>query len=132
MTTRNNLTALESVALSEGAITTWVGAYVTAWKTNSRDDIAALFTEDAEYHESPYTTEWLGREAIIAGWQGRWEWQAGGWEFEWTIESVDGVTVVIVGVGHYARLGNFENRWTVTFDESGRCVRFEMINNEIS
>ena len=114
------------------SITRWVEDYVTAWKSNDRADVETLFTDDAEYHESPFDTQWIGRDAIVEGWRSRWEWQSGGWEFEWSITAIDGWDVVITGIGRYAELGDFDNLWTVTFDESGRCSRFVMVNTERS
>jgi len=116
--------------LSTESITNWVDGYLRAWHSNERDDIAALFTEHAEYHEAPFDTAWVGRDAIIEGWRSRWDWQQGGWTFDWSITSVSGSTAVITGVGHYTELGEFDNVWTVTFDESGRSTRFEMLNTE--
>ena len=114
------------------SITRWVEDYVTAWKSNDRADVETLFTDDAEYHESPFDTQWIGRDAIVEGWRSRWEWQSGGWEFEWSITAIDGWNVVITGIGRYAELGVFDNVWTVTFEESGRCSRFVMVNTERS
>jgi hypothetical protein len=114
------------------SVTRWVEGYVTAWTSNARADIEVLFTEDADYHESPYETRWIGRDAIVEGWRSRWDWQSGGWEFEWSITAIDGWDVVITGIGRYAKLGDFDNVWTVTFDESGRCCRFVMVNTERS
>ncbi|WP_369138764.1 nuclear transport factor 2 family protein [Modestobacter versicolor] len=114
------------------SITRWVEAYVTAWKSNDPGDIEVLFTDDAEYHESPFDTQWIGRDAIVEGWRSRWDWQSGGWEFEWSITAIDGWDVVITGIGRYAELGDFDNLWTVTFEESGRCSRFVMVNTERS
>ena len=118
--------------LTAESVTAWVHGYLHAWTTNASADIAVLFTDDAEYHESPYDTHWIGRDAIVDGWRGRWNWQQGGWHLDWTIASVDGATAVVTGVGHYTELGDFDNVWTVTFDESGRCSRFEMLNTERS
>jgi ketosteroid isomerase-like protein len=123
MTNNSSLPTTETV-------TAWVEGYLTAWKSNSTADIAALFTEDAEYHEAPFDTAWIGRDAIVEGWQGRWDWQKGGWDFDWSITSVTGSVVVITGVGHYTKLGDFDNVWTVTFDASGRSSRFDMLNTE--
>jgi SnoaL-like domain len=110
------------------SISQWVNDYLHAWETNASTDITALFTEDAEYSESPYETEWIGRDDIVDGWRGRWDWQQGGWTFEWSIRSIDGATVVLTGIGHYKELGDFDNVWTVTFDGTGRCSRFVMVN----
>jgi len=118
--------------LTTETITTWVEGYIHAWETNSAADIAALFTEDAEYHESPYETEWIGRDEIVDGWRSRWDWQKGGWSFEWSIESINALTAVVTGIGHYKKLGDFDNHWTLTFDASGTCSRFVMVNTERS
>ena len=76
-------------------VTAWVDRYLTAWKTNDPVDIAGLFTEDGEYHEGPYETDWIGRDEIVAGWRSRWDWQQGGWSFDWQIASIDGDTAEI-------------------------------------
>lgn len=110
--------------------TEWIEAYVRAWASNDPQDISALFGETAEYHESPFETHWIGREDIVAGWLSRWQWQLGGWTFDWTIASANESRVVVTGVGHYAELGDFDNVWTVTFDDDGLCTRFEMTNTE--
>lgn len=91
---------------------------------------AGLFSEDAEYHESPYKTDWVGRAEIVAGWQSRWDWQQGGWDFEWRLVSIDGPTAVVTGLGRYAKLGDFDNHWTVRFRSPELCESFTMINTE--
>lgn len=109
----------------------WVTSYVKAWKTSNPKEIAALFTKDAEYHEWPYETSWVGRDAIVEGWQGRDPWQEGGWTFEWSILAINGDTAAIEGTGVYTKLGTFANLWTVTFDKAGKCRVFRMWNNEV-
>ena len=128
--TTTNTTAAPIASVTPEAITAWVEKYLHAWETNVTADIEALFTEDAEYHENPFSTEWIGRNEIVEGWQSRWDWQQGGWTFEWNTAKVEGLTVTIVGIGHYAKLGDFDNQWTVTFDSTGRSSRFEMVNTE--
>ena len=118
--------------VTTAALTEWVEGYLRAWRSNARTDITALFSDNAEYHETPYDTEWVGLEEIVDGWQGRWDWQAGGWDFEWAIARTEGRSAVIMGIGHYTKLGDFDNVWTLTFDESGLCTRFEMVNTERS
>lgn len=113
-------------------VESWINAYVHAWQTCARKDIEKLFAEDAQYHEWPYETDWIGRDEIVRGWIRRKPWQKGGWEFEWKILMITGDTAAIGGVGTYRELGTFENLWTVTYDVSGRCVMFRMWNNEIA
>lgn len=114
----------------------WVRNYVAAWRSNDPEDIAALFSPDAEYHETPYETHWIGRDAIVAGWRGRWDWQQGGWNFEWSVTSrtpARGRTksALATGTGHYTELGNFSNEWTLEFEPDGRCRRFGMVNEQL-
>lgn len=115
---------------TEQRVRTWVDKYVKAWTTADPKDITALFTKDAEYHEQPYETDWIGRDAIVEGWLGRQQWQEGGWAFEWDILMVTGDTAAIRGTGVYTKLGTFENLWVVTFAPNGRCAVFRMWNNE--
>jgi len=109
----------------------WVDSYVHAWTTADAEDIKALFTEDAEYHELPYETSWVGRDAIVEGWLGRQPWQEGGWTFEASVLMVTGDTAAVQGTGVYKELGTFENLWVVTLDAHGTCTEFRMWNNEV-
>jgi SnoaL-like domain len=108
----------------------WVEAYILAWATNALKDIKVLFTADAEYHEWPYETDWVGRDAIVRGWLDREQWQQGGWRFDWSILMVNGDTAAIGGTGVYKELGTFTNLWTVTLDQRGKCTMFRMWNNQ--
>ncbi|GAA2683081.1 nuclear transport factor 2 family protein [Streptomyces lunalinharesii] len=117
--------------VSEQQVRDWVEGYVRAWATNSRKDIAALFTPHAEYHEWPYETDWVGREEIVDGWLDRAPWQEGGWVFAWSVLTVNGDTAAIEGTGRYEELGTCANLWTVTFDENATCTMFRMWNNQV-
>jgi len=112
-------------------VAAWVDRYLTAWTSAAPKDIKALFTPDAEYHERPYETEWIGREAIVEGWLSRQTWQEGGWTFEHEILMITGDTAAIRGTGVYKELGTFENLWVVTLDAKGKCSTFRMWNNQV-
>ena len=120
----------EHANLSAADVTDWVQRYEQAWRTNDAADIASLFTEDGEYHETPYETHWIGRDDIVAGWQNRWDWQQGGWRFEWRLVGIVDGTATVHGTGYYTELGTFDNVWTLALDASGRCSRFDMVNTE--
>jgi nuclear transport factor 2 (NTF2) superfamily protein len=109
----------------------WIDAYVRAWTSADPVDIAALFTEEAEYHERPYETDWIGRDEIVAGWLSRQQWQEGGWAFVRDILMVTGDTAAVRGKGIYTELGTFENLWVLTLDDDGVCTEFRMWNNEV-
>lgn len=123
-------TTTNTPAITVETVTAWVDRYLTAWRTNDPQDIAGLFTGDGEYHEGPYETHWIGRDEIVAGWRSRWDWQQGGWSFDWQIVSMDGATAVITGVGRYTKLGNYDNQWSVTFRTPDQCENFTMVNTE--
>jgi hypothetical protein len=112
-------------------VTAWMDAYVYAWTTGARDDIEALFTRHAEYHELPYETSWVGRDRILAGWRSRQKWQEGGWTFDWKILMVTGNVAAVQGRGVYKELETFDNLWVVTVDTDGRCSAFRMWNTEV-
>ena len=86
-------------AVTEQQVQAWVERYVHAWRTEAEADIGALFTEDAEYHEWPYETSWVGRENIVRGWLERKDWQEGGWDFDWSVLMVNGDTAAVGGPG---------------------------------
>jgi hypothetical protein len=117
--------------LTKKNVDTWVAKYLTAWTTCAPADIEALFTADAEQHERPYETDWIGRDEIVEGWQSRAQWQEGGWSFDWDLLKIAGDTFVLSGTGTYTELGTFDNLWVVTLDDDGRCSEFRMWNNEI-
>ncbi|MDQ1529517.1 MAG: hypothetical protein QOE85_1405 [Actinomycetota bacterium] len=116
---------------SPAEVQAWIENYVLAWTSAERADIEALFTVDAEYHERPYETDWVGRDEIVEGWLSRQDWQEGGWAFTSSILMITGDTAAVRGTGIYDRLGTFENLWVVTFDADGVCTDFRMWNNEI-
>src|SRR6266487_1943299 len=74
----------------------WLDGYRRAWASDDREQIAALFTEDATYLTSPYAKPWAGRDEIVE------EWIKGGdsgakWHFEHEIVAVEGDTAAVRG-----------------------------------
>ena len=47
----------------------WLAAYGRAWETRNPDAAAALFAEDAAYHETPFAGPATGRTAIHHYWE---------------------------------------------------------------
>ena len=129
ITNSGSSTAPDS-AITRATVSAWVERYLGAWRSNDPADIGGLFSADGEYHEAPYDTDWIGREEIVAGWRSRWDWQQGGWTFDWHLVSLDGATAVISGVGRYTELGEFDNLWTVVFRTPEVCEDFRMLNTE--
>jgi uncharacterized protein (TIGR02246 family) len=53
------------------AVTAWVANYRKAWESNTAEDIAALFAEDASYFPEPFAKPWVGREKLDISGQAR-------------------------------------------------------------
>lgn len=110
--------------LTEEHFRNWLEKYKAAWETESPQNAAELFVEDAEYYETPFDESSIGREKIVEYWNAVPEGQADikfGYEIintygntgycKWNasfIRKASGMKVMLDGI--------FE----VTFDESGR------------
>lgn len=55
--------------MTEQDVQTWLDHYGTAWVDGDPQLVAALFTEDAQYRETPFDTPMAGRGDIIRYWQ---------------------------------------------------------------
>lgn len=102
----------------------WIDAYVAAWRSNDRDEIAGLFTTDAAYYTAPYREPWRGHDGIVNGWLDRKDIQ-GTWSFRYEVLGVDGATAFVRGwTGYRPPLPNYANLWVITFDRDGRASEF--------
>lgn len=54
--------------LDEAALERWLDGYEAAWEMRDASSAAALFSEDAEYYETPFAEPFVGREGIGAYW----------------------------------------------------------------
>jgi ketosteroid isomerase-like protein len=110
-------------------VTRWVEAYQAAWISNDRDDVAALFTDDAVYEFRPNDTEPArGRDAIVDTWIAEQDGPET-WTFEFTVLGVlgggEGSTAVVQGVTEYLDdRPTYENLWLITLDDEGRASAF--------
>lgn len=55
--------------LSEEAFKEWLEAYKKAWESRKPESVLELFTEDAEYFETPFGTPSTGKDKILEYWQ---------------------------------------------------------------
>ena len=114
----------------------WLDAYARAWETYDPEQIAALFSEGAEYRWHPADEPTVGRDEIVRAWvapegneSSRDE--PGTYLGEYRPFSVDGNRAVAIGTSTYwtdasrstlARL--YFNNWLLEFDDDGRCSSF--------
>jgi uncharacterized protein (TIGR02246 family) len=50
---------------------TWLQGYTSAWTNNDPEEVATIFTKDANYYTQVFLELWAGRQAIVEGWIGR-------------------------------------------------------------
>jgi ketosteroid isomerase-like protein len=118
--------------MDRAGVERWIEGYRRAWSSDSPDEIAALFTEDAVYKPFPWPREaggWRGREEIVAQWLEHGDSQ-NEWRFEHEIIAVDDDLAVIEGWTTYAEIDGepkdlaYANLWVVRFAGDGRATHF--------
>ena len=115
----------------------WLEAYVRAWKTYDRDQIAALFAEHVSYRYHPYDEPIVGRDAVVKAWLGDGEHadastpdKPGTYDAAYRTAAVDGDVAVATGTTTYspepgaAASTVFDNCFVMRFDSAGRCTEF--------
>lgn len=112
--------------LERSQVDRWLQAYVAAWKSYDREEIAALFAEDVEYRYHPYDKPVRGREAVVASWLREPD-APGTYHAKYGCVAVDGDVAVATGSSVYrsepggpvARV--YDNCFVMRFDASGGC-----------
>ncbi len=123
--------------MTKEAVDRWLDAYVRAWKSYDRDEIAALFSADVVYRYHPYDEPIEGREAVVESWLGEGDEDdastrdpEGTYEAEYRAVAVDGDVAVAVGTSSYAEVPAgpvtrvFDNCFVIRFDADGLCREF--------
>ncbi len=59
---------MSSETLTPAAVAAWLGRYKEAWEQRDAERAAALFTENAAYHEMPFDPPKAGRAGIRDYW----------------------------------------------------------------
>ena len=119
------------------AVDRWLDAYVRAWKSYDRDEIAALFSADVVYRYHPYDEPIEGREAVVDSWLGEGDRTTprpatprAPTRASYRAVAVDGDVAVAVGTSSYAEVPAgpmtrvFDNCFVIRFDADGLCREF--------
>jgi ketosteroid isomerase-like protein len=109
----------------------WLDSYITAWRSNDPDDIAALFSEDAVYSYRPWESDKhtvRGRDAIVASWLESPD-DPDNWDAEYHPYVVEGQRAVATGQSRYQPIGEhpartYHNAYLLEFADEGRCSSF--------
>jgi mannose-6-phosphate isomerase-like protein (cupin superfamily) len=105
----------------------WLDGYERLWRTAGADGLDALFSDDAEYLQSPYEKPHKGLAAIAAMWDDARESPDETFTMERAVVAVDGDTGIARVVVRYGDPVDHEytDLWVVRFDDTGRATRFE-------
>jgi ketosteroid isomerase-like protein len=126
--------------MDHAAAQAWLDAYVAAWLSYDRDQIAALFADDVAYRYHPHDDPIVGRNAVVESWLGESSGAAyatastrdepGTYAAAYSPVAVDGDVVVATGSSTYREAPDgpvsqvFDNCFVLRFDETGRCRDF--------
>jgi hypothetical protein len=110
------------------AVARWLDAYVAAWESYDRDEIGALFAEDARQRYHPYDEPIRGREAIVDSWLDEPD-EPGTYEAAYEPVAIDGDVAVATGTSTYLNEDGsvrtiYDNCFLLRFDDDGRCADF--------
>ena len=121
------------MSIDTQSVQRWLDAYSHAWLTYDPAEIAALFSEDAEYLYHPWDTGddvVRGRAAIIANWLENRD-KAGAYRGEYHPLLVAGDQAVTTGMSWYYSDDTqttleraYHNLWSLRFDDAGQCRSF--------
>jgi ketosteroid isomerase-like protein len=108
-----------------GSFRSWLDRYFAAWASNDPDEVAALFSEDAEYSYGPFRESTRGRDAIVRAWVN------GGVQRELRTRHEALAVLGDLGVAHWSVTFRDDDGGTTELDgilvcdfaADGRCVR---------
>lgn len=122
--------------LTHEHVQSWLDAYARAWETYDEQDIARLFSDDAEYRWHPADEPEVGRQTIVEAWlnpggNASSRDVPGTYKAELTPYAVDGNRAVAVGTCTYwtdttrSKIERiYYNNWLLEFDDEGKCSSF--------
>lgn len=111
--------------VSKASVAEWLGAYGKAWETRDADAAAALFAENATYHENPHEEPFNGRTAIHDYWS-RVTADQRDVSFTSNVITTFGRSAVAHWSARFAAVSsgatiNLDGVFLLEFDERGRC-----------
>ncbi len=113
--------------MDRGQVAGWVAGYEQAWRAPGTGGLAALFTPDAVYRQSPYEEPVAGLPAIARMWDAERDGPDEVFRMSSDIIAVDGAMAVVrveVGYGDPVHQ-EYRDLWVLQFADDGRCLSFE-------
>lgn len=110
--------------IDEAQVRRWVRGYLTAWNSNTPDDITRLFTEDARYYTEPHAEPWQGHDSIVRGWLENKD-SPGDTTFDYRVIAINGDLAMVKGeVVYKDPRKEYSNLWEIRFASDGRVREF--------
>jgi nuclear transport factor 2 (NTF2) superfamily protein len=118
--------AQDDATLTPGAVESWLASYEGAWETRDAEAAAVLFSNDAQYHETPFAEPFQGRSGIRDYWA-RVTADQRDIDFEADLVAVDGRTAVVRWRASFASISSgalveLDGVFLLQFDASDRCT----------
>lgn len=111
------------------SIDRWLAGYLEAWRSDTRPEIEALFSEDCEYFAAPYRPG-MARNELVEYWLSEQESRIP-WSCETEVLAREGDLHVVRALVRYPAGEDgasdpvvYHDVWLVTLDEDGRARRF--------
>ena len=118
------------MALDREQVQAWLDAYLAAWKSYDREQIAALYSDGVSCRYHPWDEAIVGRDAVVESWFGAGEGApsqdpAGTYDGAYIVAAIEGDLAVVTGTSVYTEPEVvYDNCWLIRFDDSGRCSEF--------
>ena len=116
--------------MDRASVQSWLDAYIGAWRANTREAIAALFTDDVVYRYAPFGDDAVKRgiDALADDWLGEPD-DPKSWEAHYEPFAVEGDRAVGVGQSRYFAHDAepervYQNVFLMRFADDGRCAEF--------
>jgi hypothetical protein len=122
--------------ITHAHVQAWLDAYARAWETYDPEDIAPLFTDDAEYRWHPADDPEVGRATIVDAWvnpggNASSRDEPGTYQAEIRPFVVEGNKAVAIGTCTYWSDASrqkvervYYNNWLLEFGPDGKCRSF--------
>jgi hypothetical protein len=111
-------------------IDSWLSSYIAAWRSDSPEQVGALFAVESHYFTAPYVTPLSGRDEIVAWWLEQHESEME-WTFDYEVLASNGNLHVVRGEATYPRSQRraggpevYHDIWLITLDNNGECREF--------
>jgi ketosteroid isomerase-like protein len=117
----------EDVAVDREAVSRWVEAYETAWRTPGTDQLGDLFSPDVRYLPSPWAPAVSGLEELARFWEAERSGPDEQFVLTQEVLAVEGTTAVVrLSVDYLGPdTSRWRDLWVLEFAADGRCAAFE-------